>query len=531
MSITAVGVGLSAAAWSRLLDSRRAELDAVTRSVAAESREAIQLRVERQLEAVEQLAAFWMRFGPRDFAEWEASASLFMHTNPGVTRVAWLGIGSDPLRAGVEPSAEEMGRDEADAKTLRSLPRMVGPERDAAGIPAYRLLHPVLDEDGRKGALVASIRTPALLGRLLTGAAPGYAISVAWDGEEIYARDVPTERTDLDWWRAEEEVPFSIGTAWQLVHAPTPALVARTLTVTPHLFFGAGVLFSTALGLLAHQLGVARQRTRSLEEANRSLDVHLDALRESEAASRRLRAELEARVQARTQELREAMAELEAFNYSVSHDLRSPLSAILNFVALLEESRGLAPTARAMVLRIGHSAERASALLDGLLQLSRAGRAQLELEGLDMQALAREVYAQVRAARGDHDIELFVDPLPPAHGDRALIADVFANLFDNALKYSQGRHPRSIRVGARQEDEEFVYAVADDGIGFDARFGERIFGLFERLHPSDEFTGTGVGLAIVARIVRRHGGRVWAESEPGRGACFFFSLPRHRTAA
>jgi len=223
------------------------------------------------------------------------------------------------------------------------------------------------------------------------------------------------------------------------------------------------------------------------------------------------------------------MTELEAFNFSVSHDLRSPLGAVLNFVAILEEEHApqLSPAGRDLVARIRGSAERAVGLLEGLLKLSRAGRAELEIETLDMSTLAREAFAQARGAGDEGEIELVICPLAAARGDRALVGSVFVNLLGNAVKYTRGREKRRIVVSGVSSGEAMnVYSVADNGVGFDDRHASKLFGAFERLHPSGQYEGAGIGLAIVARIIQRHGGRVWAEGRPEQGATFFFTLPR-----
>jgi len=179
-----------------------------------------------------------------------------------------------------------------------------------------------------------------------------------------------------------------------------------------------------------------------------------------------------------------------------------------------------------MLDRIQRSASRATDLLEGLLKLSRAGRTELVNERIDMTAVARETFAQTRAAESDPDVTLALDTLPDAMGDRSLLSDVFANLFSNSIKYSRGCRDRTIIVRGEVREGECVYEVADNGHGFDMRFADKLFGLFERLHASDEVEGTGVGLAMVARVVKRHGGRTWAEGRPEAGARFFFTIPR-----
>jgi len=164
-------------------------------------------------------------------------------------------------------------------------------------------------------------------------------------------------------------------------------------------------------------------------------------------------------------------------------------------------------------------------MMDGLLQLSRMGRAELERRPADMEALAREAYEEAAAAGELPDVDFSLESLPPARVDPAMMRVVWMNLLRNALKYTREREKPRIRVTGRQEDGELVYAVSDNGVGFDMRFAGKLFRVFERLHSREEFEGTGVGLAMVGRIVGRHGGRVSAEAEVDRGATFAFTVP------
>jgi signal transduction histidine kinase len=303
-------------------------------------------------------------------------------------------------------------------------------------------------------------------------------------------------------------------------------LAQRLLAPLPLTLLAAGLLLLACAGAIVFLLVRSRRNARALTAANRALDLGMREAREGEASLRRVSEDLEERVRDRTAQLEDTLSELEAFNFSVSHDLRSPIGAVLNFVAILEEEHcpQLPPAGRQIVSRIRGSAERAIELLDGLLKLSRAGRTPLEIESLDMAALAREAFPQAR--RDDAGtIELEIAPLPPARGDRALIGSVLLNLLANAVKYTRGSEKRRIVVSGTTADGSNVYAVTDNGIGFDDRFAAKLFHAFERLHPSDRYEGAGVGLAVVARIVQRHGGRVWAEGRPDAGASFFFTLP------
>jgi signal transduction histidine kinase len=236
-------------------------------------------------------------------------------------------------------------------------------------------------------------------------------------------------------------------------------------------------------------------------------------------------ADLEARVRERTEALQAANKELESFSYSVSHDLRSPLRAVDGYAQMLQEDYGprLDEEGRRLLAVVRDSSLRMGRLIDDLLDFSRLGRQEPAKRPVDMTGLAREVIDELPDSRAAA-IEL--PALPPAHADRALLKQVWANLVSNALKYSGKRPQARIEIGGRENGAENVYWVRDNGVGFDMKYAGKLFGVFQRLHRQDEFDGTGVGLAIVQRVVARHGGRVWAEGKPGDGACFHFSLPR-----
>jgi signal transduction histidine kinase len=235
-------------------------------------------------------------------------------------------------------------------------------------------------------------------------------------------------------------------------------------------------------------------------------------------------ADLEARVRERTEALQAANKELESFSYSVSHDLRSPLRAVDGYAQMLQEDYGsrLDEEGRRLLAVVRDSSLRMGRLIDDLLAFSRLGRQEPAKRPIDMTSLAREVIDELPGSRAAA-IEL--PALPPAHADRALLKQVWANLVSNALKYSGKRPGPRIEIGGEQNGTENVYWVRDNGVGFDMKYAGKLFGVFQRLHRQDEFDGTGVGLAIVQRVVARHGGRVWAEGKPGDGACFHFSLP------
>jgi len=235
----------------------------------------------------------------------------------------------------------------------------------------------------------------------------------------------------------------------------------------------------------------------------------------------RMNAELEERVAERTEELRAAVKEMEAFSYSVSHDLRAPLGAINGFTQLLrmKEAALLTEDGRKLLEFVETNATRMVVLVEGLLEFSRLGRQPLARQQVDMGALVKGVLEELQAGRR---ARLRLGVLPGCKGDPLLLKQVWTNLIGNALKYSVGREPAQIEIGF--EKAASAYYVRDNGAGFDMKHAAKLFGVFERLHTEAEFEGTGLGLAIVERIIRRHGGRIWAEASPGQGATFSFTL-------
>ncbi len=253
------------------------------------------------------------------------------------------------------------------------------------------------------------------------------------------------------------------------------------------------------------------------------------AVLERALTMRRLRlknAELEKKVRDRTAELEAANKELEAFSYSVSHDLRAPLRAIRGFSDILEHEHLAEMSAepqRLLGVVVG-GAKRMEQLIEDLLRFSQLGRQPLQKQLVSVSTLVREIVAEMSGEPRDHRAEIEIGDLPDALADPALLRQVFVNLLSNAVKFSRGRERPRVEISSKVQGAERVYFVRDNGAGFNMRHAENLFGVFQRFHPADQFEGTGIGLSIVARIIQRHGGRIWAEAETNKGATFFFTL-------
>ena len=303
------------------------------------------------------------------------------------------------------------------------------------------------------------------------------------------------------------------------------------------------ILFLTAHGdqsaIEGYQAGAVDFLTKPLQPAvlRSKVAVFAELFRKTSA----LRAEVDERRQAeerigqlnkelydRVEELAAANAELEAFSYTVSHDLRAPLRQVSGFVALLQDSmsdRQNAQDAEYIGLIQGATA-RMGQLIDDLLSFSRVGRIEINRSVVNLTPLVEQVRETLTPALSGREVRWKIDPLPEVEGDPAMLRQVVASLLDNALKFTRTRACAEIEIGASREGDEHVFFVRDNGVGFDRHHADKLFGVFQRLHTGAEFEGTGIGLASVRRIIQRHNGRSWAESTPGEGTVVYFSLPR-----
>jgi two-component system sensor kinase len=234
-----------------------------------------------------------------------------------------------------------------------------------------------------------------------------------------------------------------------------------------------------------------------------------------------------AEVKCRARELELSYKDMESFSYSISHDLRAPLRIIKGMadIALQDHYDKLDDEGKTLLKRIHGNIEKMDQLINALLDLSRIGRLEMNVNEIDMEKEAALISADLNASAPEQNINMDIKKLPPAYGDITLIRQVLTNLLSNAVKFTKGRDVASIEIGGRSGNGENIYYVKDNGAGFKTDYADKLFGVFQRLHSAKEFEGIGIGLSIVQRIIQRHGGRVWAEGETGKGATFYFTLP------
>ncbi len=384
---------------------------------------------------------------------------------------------------------QSVGRDITERKKVdMALAESEKKYRDLAG-----LLPQVVFESDRVGnVLFANKHAPQLM---------GYSLDEIYDGRDIFSFIDPAERES-----AKNKI--------------ADVLSGNRTDGTPY----------TVIRKDGSRLRTMVYTAPSIREGNvvgiRGILVDITKLKEIEDELRRLNEELEQRVLERTRDLEVANRELEAFSYSVSHDLRAPLRAINGFSFMLQSSlpKDISEESLQHLERIRYNTHYMSQLIEAILNFSRMSRQPLNTQKIYPSQVVRDVMEDLQDLVRDRKIETTTGDLPPFDGDPALIRQVFLNLISNSLKFTRSRNPAVIEIGSRMEGYQRVYYVRDNGVGFDMKYVEKLFQVFQRLHDSREYEGTGIGLAISQRIIQRHGGRIWAESRPGEGSTFYFTV-------
>jgi signal transduction histidine kinase len=304
---------------------------------------------------------------------------------------------------------------------------------------------------------------------------------------------------------------------------PLYSFYVRSSELPYYLIF---ILFATLLSWFS---SVRRRVERQLMQSHDELESEVSDRRQREEAIRKLNEELGKK----TADLESSNKELEAFAYSVSHDLRAPIRHVVGYAQLLQKhsASALDEKSRRYMMTILESADRMGTLIDDLLAFSRIGRAEARATTVNLDLLVKEVQSELAQDMNmnGRNIAWKIGALPELYGDRSMLRLALVNLISNAVKFTRTRSEAEIEMGCLEKDgDEMVVFIKDNGVGFDMKYVDKLFGVFRRLHPSDAFEGNGIGLATVQRIILRHGGKVWAEGSVDRGATFFLSLPIHR---
>lgn len=560
--------------WTLAETYPRSERSRTLLTVANGMRQVLEVRLNDHLRGLQLASDVWPRFSIADSADWKATAQMFMQQHPGFVAVALVwppvaaipgdgaaGAGPDKLSLFDESAAaarplelvarnQGLGEWRVDSELsdrLRAARQSAvaeqrtsidGPFTAQSGQGFYQVVIPIesgaAPEGGERpaGMLCGLLQPAPLLASLISELASGYYLAVHDDGALVYTQGTPPRPREADEDSGAETVELPIrllmGKTWTLDMARPDFFELPPLLSLGRLVLTGGLVFSLLLAGVVYLGQVSRVRARALVIANRELRSQIVSTAVAEGRVRRINESLEARVAERTRALDEVVTELETFNYSVSHDLRSPIGAIVNFTSILAEDYKdkLDQAGMDILRRVSGCAQNAVSMMDGLLTFSHIGQQALTLGTVDMKKLVDAAVEEVLTAHAGPRPAVSVGPLPSVTADPSMLRTVWTNLLSNAVKFSETTPEPVIEIGSQAAPDEDIFFVRDNGVGFDMKHAARLFNVFEQLHPTPRGKGHGVGLAIVSRIIRRHGGRVWAQAAPGKGATFYFALPR-----
>ncbi len=515
----AVGLALGGAAsvaWWHLQRHETAHYAEILEAESYATRSDLVKELEVQLTALREVADYWNDYAQLSPDQWHTDARIELSHFDGIETILWSDPAhdiryatsvADGLRLNVRPSDTQW-------KSLAPLlanvdpargERLLGPVRHDDGHMWYRVQVPA-HGPGASGVLVASVDADEQLAGLLADRSPGYAIRVSWGDDLLYQRGQPATNVPDQWVRTGL-IELSMGARWRVTHIPEANLAASLSRPAVPGLLVAGWLIAVLVAVLIHQMGRVRERARAAELA--------------EQRNQALNAELEVKVAQRTEELAERNSDLETLNQSVSHDIRDPMNAITLNTHLLERTLSGGGPGDA-VRHIVNSLQQMRSVVDRLDAYSTATFIEFVREPVDMEAVVERVRGQMDDADIPGGLRLDVGKLPACRAQPMLVEILWHNLIGNAVKYSRDRPQPHIEIGADDQAVPVTYWIRDNGIGFDPREAEAIFRPFARL--SHAVQGQGLGLAIVARVVKRHGGTIRAESTPGSGARFWFHL-------
>jgi len=521
--MSSIAAAVVVAMWLALRHDHQTKIANVTESTSYATRSELARRLGAQFRALRDLSEFWATYDQSQPSQRATDLLTELSQIEGLDLIAWSDASGTRffarganLALDREPTSAEWEtmRPYFDEARGRSTQAMTDPERDADGHSVYRLYIPARREE-HGGVLVALIDANEQLGTLLLDEAPGYQLRVSCcGGAELYRRGGAAAVVPEAWAREGWIEPSPI-TLWRVEHRPTAALAADFRSWAVDAVLIVGLAMALLIGAVVYEGKQARIRAVAASTAKQRV--------------RALNFELEARVETRTRDLNEALADLNTISLSVSHDLRSPLNAAsLLTHGLRQQSTHDQKTAECLD-RITANIERMATIMDRLLGFSRVSSFEYRIEQVDMRTLAEQVVEEQSSELGSQ-AQITVGDLPMADADRTMIHILFTNLLGNALKHARNGGGERIEIGCTERGDERIYFVRDNGPGFDQDVAAELFKPKQQLRKSSERGGLGLGLAIAARIVERHGGKIWAQSQPGEGASFLFTLRASRGA-
>lgn len=513
--------------WRVTLDFERQQATEIVAGEARGTRQQLGNRIEIQMRALRDLAIYWAEYDDQPVDQWVSDARIELDHFHGMEMVAWSSrtanvryFAETPIgRLDQNPTERQWQQvKEVFAHVEEIEEAMIeGPLEGKDGNAEYRVVIPA-GRDGDEGVLFSVVDAQDSLHEMLVDESPSYHIMVRWDGTELYRRGEPAQDLPAEWIQ-RETVALLMGPKWEVTQVPTEDMVSALESPASSALLIVGLGIAAVMGLLVFETLRSRERHR----------VGMAAEQELQELNRHL----EETVRERVRDLEEVSADLRTISEAASHDLRAPLAAIVFELALLREWMGESDPAdaREAVERIDLAVDRMSRIIENLLRLSQVSHATFEPEEVDLNILASEVFEELNDAERGPEAEVEIEHLPTVTGDADLLRILFTNLIENALKFGREGVRREIEIGSEVLDEGPQIFVRDNGVGFESEMAEKIFRPFERLSAADP-NGVGLGLAIAARVVRRHGGRIWAEAAPEQGATFVFSLGEsHPTGA
>lgn len=512
---------LTVLAWKALQAYQTSQIARIAEVESYAARSQLIRNVDTMLRALRDIRDYWDQYGhlPRD--QWESDAAIEQAHFEGLEVLVWSDEvrGTRYVRTTEHPVFDYRPTDEEWVKYNNLITR-------ARNAPGEAILGPYVDDTGQKvtveifvvssrpdssGSLVGVVDTQQAFAHLLKDESPGYAVAVLWDDVALYRRGDPAQGIPESWTR-DGMIQTSMGTLWRVVHTPMTPLVDSLKTPAVPGVLVAGIAIALLMGLLVFESGRARSRAAAAEVAERKLAE--------------LNRDLESQISERTAELAARSTDLETITDSVAHDLRNPLNTISVNNQLLEQQYAgvLDEAGMAALHRISAGVRRMTEILNRLLGLSVVSHATFNPRDVAIADVVREVFDELRASEQPPPVELVIEKdLPPARADLTLVRTLITNLLSNAIKYTRDKPERRVDIRSETRNGVVVYSVRDNGIGFDPKLRDQLFHAFKRL-DGNETDGLGLGLDIAARVVRRHGGVIWADGAEGEGATFFFTL-------